>query len=222
MVEQLGLSSDDVFLITELIDSLILEIVPNWKPSFESFAGVSNLNKESCTLQNGKLSRSFGGEHQSNSIPCHGLIEPYSFSEFIFVEEHDDEGSVEKSSKQDDNSLRSFDFSIVEWSKGSKKYAADFYDSSISESVTSESTKKSGLSYVGSSSPISNDMCLGFSSESLDDKDTEKDQCNELKLELNTIAVQYEQCCHELLRMRAEAMENTKKRWTTRKRMPVS
>lgn len=222
MVEQLGLLSDDVFLIAELIDSLILEIVPDWKPSFESLAGVSNLNNKSGICQNGYLSTSYSGEHESSSMPCHELIEQHSFTEFIFVDRHDAEESVEKFSKHDQgftNSLCSSDLGSV---VGCKKYGAEVFDGNISESVMSECTKKSGLSIVGSSSAISNNMCFGFSSAHLNEKDSEKDQCLELKLELNAIAVQYDQCCHELLRMREEAMANAKKRWATGKRMPVS
>ncbi|XP_027081144.1 serine/threonine-protein kinase WNK8 isoform X1 [Coffea arabica] len=220
MVEQLGLLSDDVFLIAELIDCLILEMVPDWKPSFESLAGVGDLNKKSGICQNGHLLTSYSIERGSNSMPCHDLNEPHAFTEFIFVDRHDAEESVEKLSKHDQgfsNSLCSSDLGIV-----CKKYGAEVYDGNISESVMSECTKKSGLSIVGSSSAISNDLCFSFSSAPLNEKDSEKDQCLELKLELNAIAVQYDQCCHELLRMREEALANAKKRWVTSKRMPVS
>ncbi|XP_058203717.1 probable serine/threonine-protein kinase WNK4 isoform X2 [Rhododendron vialii] len=34
MVDQLDLSNEDLTFIAELIDSLIVKLVPNWKPSF--------------------------------------------------------------------------------------------------------------------------------------------------------------------------------------------
>lgn len=47
---------------------------------------------------------------------------------------------------------------------------------------------------------------------------TEKDCCNkELKQELDAIDFQYNQCFRELLRRREEAVENAKKRWSSRK-----
>ena len=42
-----------------------------------------------------------------------------------------------------------------------------------------------------------------------------------LKLELDAINVQYNQCFHELLRMRDEAVENAKKKWIAKKKIPV-
>ncbi|TKY47939.1 Serine/threonine-protein kinase WNK8 [Spatholobus suberectus] len=49
----------------------------------------------------------------------------------------------------------------------------------------------------------------------------DKDHSNELQLELEAIETQYQQCFRELVKMREEAMENAKRRWITRKKIPV-
>ncbi|CAK9144722.1 unnamed protein product [Ilex paraguariensis] len=50
---------------------------------------------------------------------------------------------------------------------------------------------------------------------------SEKDQYMDLKLELNAIEAQYQQWFQELSRMREEAMEATRKRWMTKKKLVV-
>ncbi|GAB4857653.1 hypothetical protein Ancab_015559 [Ancistrocladus abbreviatus] len=44
-----------------------------------------------------------------------------------------------------------------------------------------------------------------------------RDQCNELKTELDAIDSIYNECLHKLSRMREEAVENAKRRWSTKK-----
>ncbi|XP_009600371.1 probable serine/threonine-protein kinase WNK6 [Nicotiana tomentosiformis] len=47
----------------------------------------------------------------------------------------------------------------------------------------------------------------------------EKDEDTELKLELDTIEAQYQQCFQELSRMKQEALEACRKRWTMKKKL---
>ncbi|GKV03995.1 hypothetical protein SLEP1_g16214 [Rubroshorea leprosula] len=47
----------------------------------------------------------------------------------------------------------------------------------------------------------------------------EKDQSDELKLELDAIDSQFHHCFQELMRMREEAIENAKKKWLTKNRV---
>nr|KYP69320.1 Serine/threonine-protein kinase WNK8 [Cajanus cajan] len=49
----------------------------------------------------------------------------------------------------------------------------------------------------------------------------DKDYSNELQLELEAIETQYQQCFRELVKIREEAIENAKRRWITRKKIPV-
>lgn len=96
-----------------------------------------------------------------------------------------------------------------------KGYSSESCGCSFGESVVSNAiTMNSAISFVHSYSGTSNDSSLNISSIALPDKD-------QLKVELESIDSQYQQCCHELLRMREEAMENAKKRWLTNNRMSV-
>lgn len=208
MVEDLHVSHEDVSFIAELIDSLILQFVPNWKPSFDgSSSRLSNRDKKLDTLKGG----------QSDNLP--GQV----------IQVHNDKESVEKSSDyvkalymdaKYNSSLRHYDSNVC--SKDSMESAADLYDGSTSVSLVSYCTKHSGLSSTDSCNALSDDMNLSFSFLSLKDKDNDKKApCPDLKLELDAIAVRYYMSCRELLKMREEAIENAKKKWMARNRMPV-
>ncbi|KAM7525930.1 hypothetical protein LguiA_015832 [Lonicera macranthoides] len=74
-------------------------------------------------------------------------------------------------------------------------------------------TKNSGISFVPSCNGLADNMSLSVSSLSIASEDSYQD----LKLELNAIDLQYQRCCHQLLRMREEAIENARRRWTAKK-----
>ncbi|KAL0329153.1 UNVERIFIED_CONTAM: Serine/threonine-protein kinase WNK8 [Sesamum radiatum] len=79
----------------------------------------------------------------------------------------------------------------------------------------SESVKNSLTSYAGSWITASTNMSLSISSLSLTDKENEL--CEDLKVELDAIDLQYQQRCRELLKMRELAIENAKKKWIMKK-----
>lgn len=195
MVEQLHLSSEDVSFIAELIDSLILQLVPNWKPSFDGSSRLSNQDKKLDTLK-GDQSLFCCPPHHDPDTVAGQVIQEHSPPGFSLAETHNDKESVGKSS-----SLRRYGSSSV--------------------SLVSYCTKHSGLSSADSRNDLSDHMCLSFSFVSLNDKDNDQIPCPDLKLELDAIAVRYDICCRELLKMREEAVENAKKRCMARKRMPV-
>lgn len=182
MVEQLHLSSEDVPFVAELIDSLIQQLVPNWKPSFDACSSsFSNLDKKLDILKASPMDAKFTSSlRQYNSNACN---------------------------------------------KDSKESAADLYDGSTSASLESYFSKHSGPSSSDSWNTLSDDddMNLIFSFASLNDKDNGNKEapCLDLKLELDAIAVRYDMSCRQLLRMREVAIENAKKKWMARKRMPV-
>lgn len=60
--------------------------------------------------------------------------------------------------------------------------------------------------------------CMSLSSNCSFLSLVEKDEESELKLELDTIESQYQQCFQELSRMKVEALEACRKRWTTKKK----
>lgn len=197
MVEQLHLSSEDMAFTAELIDSLIVELLPNWKPSSDSFGGLSSSDEKSSILKGDQSLSCFPRHHELDSMPGQ-VIQKHSLSEFSSIEEH----------PKCDNSLRYFDHNVC---------------SKVSSSISlvSACTKTSELSSADSCNTLSDYMCLSFSHVSVKDKDDDQMPCSNLKQELDAIAMQYDQSCRELQRMREEAIENAKKRWITRKRMSI-
>lgn len=169
MVEQLGLLNEDVAFIAELIDNLILKLVPTWKPSVESSIGLrTSLNKDL-------------------GLSLH---------------------------KADNYSMR---VSVTNTNNNYNNYRHASKDSVGDFVMISGCSKNSGISFADSN----NDLSIS-SSVSMASKDNEKDeQCDELKIELDAIETQYQQCCSELLRMREEAIENARKRWITKKMVVV-
>ncbi|MCD7456925.1 Serine/threonine-protein kinase wnk8 [Datura stramonium] len=66
---------------------------------------------------------------------------------------------------------------------------------------------------------ISNDFSTNLSSVSLMDGSNNKNQLQDLKLELDAINMQYQQSCHELLKIRMEAIESARKKWIGKKKI---
>ncbi|KAK2978665.1 hypothetical protein RJ640_019122 [Escallonia rubra] len=193
MVEQLDLLSEDVAFIAELIDSLVLVLVPSWKPSLGSSSGVNS------SYENGR-----------------GVIEEQALVNRVTENSNELSGKFNFTSASNAINLKtlgSIDCLIDEPSKGLKEYGSDRSKGSIGDSaISSEYTKDSGISCI----TVSNDLSLYLVS-----KDNEKEKCYELKLELDAIDMQYQQCCRELSRMREEAVENAKRKWCTKKKIPA-
>ncbi|XP_038688073.1 serine/threonine-protein kinase WNK8-like isoform X2 [Tripterygium wilfordii] len=104
-------------------------------------------------------------------------------------------------------------FSVPVVSDGSTNKRLGFSNHSLCES-----TKNSDISLIDSSSdPYKTVSLSSICSLSLADKD----QHDELKLELDAIDSQYDHCFQELLKMREAAVENAKKRWLTKKKISV-
>lgn len=170
MVEQLDLSNEDVGIIAELIDALIMKLVPCWCPS----GSTSSIPSGSDRLQNGAT---------SDLLPLVKVVgqeTPESFYSGISAELHMTIASDASTNKP----LGSFDYS-VELNK----------------------------------TDLGSDFVMHVDSISKHDKSIKdsEDNLSELKLELNAIDMQYNQCFKELSRMREEAIENAKKKWITKK-----
>ncbi|KAF7113069.1 hypothetical protein RHSIM_RhsimUnG0163800 [Rhododendron simsii] len=191
MVDQLDLSNEDLTFIAELIDSLIVKLVPNWKPSF----GNSRSEGSSCE----------DSPHVNNqsSMRCSWASRSERVSGEAISKEHDSTSYANKEVFRSEWNMSSNEF---EGCKGS-------FSRSV---VMNEILKTSEISFPCSS--LSNDVSsLSFSTQSVADGD----QRDELKLELDAIDMQYRQSFHELLRMREEAMENVKKKWILRRKISV-
>ncbi|KAK9275333.1 hypothetical protein L1049_022597 [Liquidambar formosana] len=94
MVEQLELPNKDVVFIAELIDSLIMKIVPCWKPSFEISSSGTKSSYEDSLVQNGESSLRYPWDSGSVRVPAKAFIEQDVSSELANVENQHTQKSV--------------------------------------------------------------------------------------------------------------------------------
>lgn len=236
MVEQLDLSNEDVTVIAELIDNLIMKLVPSWKPSFETTSSNEVMNScgDSLVSLNDESSlkcswNSRTVQDSSKAIDVHPSVHAH-----LDIEDQENHGSVSSdisaefgvitvTSDASDVKANSDDYILYECDKGSDGYSCDSefkgktYEADFGESIMmSESQEKSALAYLNCGIP--KEISLpSICSLSLADKN----EIDELKLELDAIDLQYHRCFCELLRMREEAIESVKKKWITRKKIAV-
>ncbi|CAJ2668488.1 unnamed protein product [Trifolium pratense] len=207
MVEHLELKDEDVAVIAELIHNMIFELVPNWKPLCENFSsGADNLYSPS-EAQNGEQLNchwSLG----SNNFDMKAMYEDLGQSQ-LDGEEQDKQESVSSDISAeygiavatDSKGVEPDCFILHECCKGSH---------GLNSNVNNNQSENSAVSW--SSPSINFDM-----SSKCFLTQQEKDHLNELQLELEAIDIQYQQSFRELVKMREEAIENVKKRWTSKK-----
>ncbi|KAG6749644.1 hypothetical protein POTOM_046706 [Populus tomentosa] len=267
MVEQLELADHDVAFIAELIDSLIVKLLPGWKPSSYGSSNVAiGPYTESPVFENGEKLITYPWNSMLSSVPVGTLAEQddlsgltrshcvqaddnnisdspnNEISQFVYNSSPSlaDMGDQESQSSavseilvQGASSInnRTSEYDINDGSfKGTNGYVTesklgdaylncklDRQDSYVGEFVSmNESTENSEWSFPKQSG-ASNVMSLtsSCSSQSLADKDGYDD----LKLGLDAIEAQYHNWFVELTRMKEEALEATRKRWTEKKKL---
>ncbi|KAI3469117.1 hypothetical protein Pfo_025780 [Paulownia fortunei] len=209
MVETLDLWKDDVAFIAELINSLISQLIPCWGTSSGSLNEAKRSVDGSAKVHNEKFVASGTRDCCSYGIYGKEASERGIYAEFTGLKNNGATESVGASSQHTDaptSDAMHNDFRF---------YAVEQHRSSIEQSLMSESVKNSGTSFTGSWITASSDMSLSISSLSLTDKENEL--CDDLKVELDAIDFQYQQRCHELLKMREAAIETAKKKWIMKK-----
>ncbi|KAL0287253.1 UNVERIFIED_CONTAM: Serine/threonine-protein kinase WNK8, partial [Sesamum radiatum] len=210
MVDQLDLCKDDVAFIAELINSLISQFMPCWGMSSGSMSGSKRLLEGSATLYNEQVASN--RNHCSHSIHGKESGERGVYAEFTGSKNTSTAESVEALSFHTDAST-----SDATHKKDSQlaHHSIEKFKTSNGHYPISESVKNSLTSYAGSWITASTNMSLSISSLSLTDKENEL--CEDLKVELDAIDLQYQQRCRELLKMRELAIENAKKKWIMKK-----
>ncbi|XP_048229770.1 probable serine/threonine-protein kinase WNK10 isoform X2 [Ricinus communis] len=188
MVEQLDLSNEDVAIIAELIDALILKLVPH-------------------------LSQS----GSTSSMP-NGFSELHNDATFKVASKHDFLPLADLKGQETQDSLLSelsteLPLTVASDAStnkplGSSDYTIDFntYEFGSDFMMHGDGTFK-----YGKYTKHSEKHLPSAKGEVQDD----------LKLELDAIDMQYNQCFRELSMMREEAIENAKKKWITRKKVPA-
>uniref|UniRef100_A0A2P2LYH7 non-specific serine/threonine protein kinase n=1 Tax=Rhizophora mucronata TaxID=61149 RepID=A0A2P2LYH7_RHIMU len=208
MVEQLDLIKEDIAVIAELIDSLIMKVIPSWNLSFGSTSDVPNGSR----LQIVATSKAVPGcEHDSILAYAKHPGTQESVNSDISTEFSVTIASDASANKPLGSSGGSLELNIHDLS-------SDFGLQDSDKCKDNKYINDSEFPSIGSGSGLSKILSLSSScSLSL----TKKEQKDELKLELDAIDTQYNHCFQELLKMREEAIENAKKRWMMKKKISV-
>lgn len=228
MVECLDPTNEDVSVIAELIHDMIVKLVPNWKPLSENLSsGIDHMHRPSSEIQNGE------------QLNCHWPLRSSDYDMKSMYEDLVPSRPVDGDDQEKHESVMSdisaeCGITVASDSKGGEPniFIFDEWWEGFEDGLNSNSdvrfcgqegghknqSENSAGSLINSCcSPSKNcDMSSTCSRTSVD-----KDHSNELHLELEAIETQYEQCFRELLKMREEAIENAKKRWISRKKIPV-
>ncbi|KAM3321505.1 putative serine/threonine-protein kinase WNK10 isoform X1 [Capsicum chacoense] len=192
MAGELELSNNDAATIAELIADFIFKLSISQKYSFGSSAALNDSFNDSALMV-------------EDHIPAEGSTSL-------------NQGRTSASDVEYNNVLRTLG-NESECVKGPNIHTLSNNKASVGDVVMSDCTKKSGISFDSLRNVVSNDFFTKFSSLSLTNGANDKNQLQDLKVELDAINVQYQQSCRELLRMRVEAIENARKKWTAKKRM---
>lgn len=136
---------------------------------------------------------------------------------------------LDLSNKDVDIIAELIDSLVMKLVPGCSNTSGEYYDENINKASSGESSMvnefwgmvsmNSDTSVMDSCSGVSNNMSFsGISCLTLVDKEY---HCGELKMELDAIDSEYNQCCRELARMKEVAMEDAKRRWIMKSKMAV-
>ncbi|KAF7828103.1 serine/threonine-protein kinase WNK8-like [Senna tora] len=223
MVEHLDLTNEDVRVFAELLSNMIVRLFPNWSgPQQCQSSGEDLLYGQSpVVLDDGAALR------------CH-INEDLVHSQLAEADNPDKQISamsdisseygitITSHAKSIDPDYSVFD-ECCEGSNGnSYNLNARLYEQDgckrQTNGVKAESEENSAVSCIDSCGDVTQNLDMSsLCSLSLEDND----QSGELQLELDAINIQYQQCFLELLKMREDAIENAKRRWIIKKKMPV-
>ncbi|KAL1358122.1 hypothetical protein AAHE18_04G011300 [Arachis hypogaea] len=226
MVEHLELAKEDVTVIAELIQNMILKLMPNWKPSSHSSLNLSSekdhLYKPSEELRScgtsscqwPSLSSVFDTKAiQDDSVRLHHDGENHYIQESVMSEISSEYGTtfaLDSKSEEHDS------FSMDGCCKGSNGLNTNSDAGFCAQDDNEQSEKSAG---------VINSQCSAFENFDVSSICSVAlagiDNSNELQLELDAIETQYHQCFRELVKMREDAIENAKRRWITRKKISV-
>ncbi|KAG8391966.1 hypothetical protein BUALT_Bualt01G0242400 [Buddleja alternifolia] len=205
MVEQLDLADHDVVFIADFIDFLIMRMLPDWKPSSDCYS-----SEERST---GRLTTSVSSSQAAFiSSPCltttgNKLSQGSQTSEFIGEYSSIKNGKISKASSE----------------VSEMEYRDVYCNECRMDEIGSGSVECPRLDQLVAETPelIFSSKGGSFTSSCSTMNSLEGDGESDLRLELDAIETQYQQWFQELTRLRQEAMEATKKRWMTKKKVIV-
>ncbi|KAE9586514.1 putative protein kinase WNK-NRBP family [Lupinus albus] len=231
MVEQLELASEDVAVIAELIHDMIENLVPNWQPSCCDLPFRTDHLCRSSDVQNGEIG-SCQWPPQSSGFDTKAADGDFVLSKHVDGDDQEKQESVLSDISAEygvpvtsDSKALEHGFSILdECCRVSNGFNcnSDFMFCGQDDGYknkTNHSENHSASSLMDSCFSASEIFDMSsICSLTLADKDHSDD---ELQSELDAIDIQYQQCLHQLDKMREEAIENAKRKWITRKKISV-
>ncbi|KAI9108343.1 hypothetical protein K1719_020534 [Acacia pycnantha] len=221
MVESLNLPAEDESVIAELIQTMIVRLAPKWRVSRQQLSsGADCLDGDSHVVLNG-----------GSPLRCHG-DEDLVNSQVLEEDHEKHESTLPRISAEDAIAVTDAkhlhpDYSVFNGeSEGSiaKRSNSEFR---LSDQDECNREGDGGRSDSSANSSITFTDSCGDEPENLDPSSinflslADKDQCDHLPPELDARNTQLRQCFLELTKMREDAIENTKRRWITRKKIPV-
>ncbi|CAI9769596.1 unnamed protein product [Fraxinus pennsylvanica] len=237
MVEQLELADHDVVFIADFIDYLIMKILPNWKPSSDCHSSGER-NASGLTLMANQW-RMFLADSPANFKLDQHYVSEFHKETHICVQsdgKHEESlGSVTSEVMLEDISIKNVNTRrwVDSGNNGISKASSDvlemeyrdlyYFECNVHGNVSDEvellpmnqMTEKSESVFSEDLNAVSKYMSLASSCSSL--TLVEKDPENQMKSEIDAIETQYQQWFQEISRMRQEATEATRKKWTDKK-----
>jgi WNK lysine deficient protein kinase len=220
--EHLKLGDKDVDFIAELIDYLILKLLPWWKPSPDQCSSgeisLSGTNLDGQTIMAcpwgsvlTNISSEFDDFSGFNTIPAQDFVT----TENTCVLKNDDNVTSEIAVENDHASLGR---SISELEHGDTYFEeckVHGTNCSVCEGIVFNDIPKNSRS----NSETSNVRSLASSCSSV--TSIEKDIDLELKFELDIIESHYHHQIEQLIKLKLEALEATKRKWMAKKKVVV-
>ncbi|XP_054825803.1 serine/threonine-protein kinase WNK8 [Prosopis cineraria] len=233
MVENLDLTAEDVDVIAELIHTMTVRLVPNWRESRQQLPGAYCLDGDSPVVLNGESS--LWCHSDENLVNSQVLDEDQEKQESIMSGISAEDGiKVISDGKNMEPASVIFDGCCEDSIAKRSNLDVRFHDQderkrevNAGGSVTINGSDRNSVNVVSENSTVSfidscGDEPQNFDMSSINTLSlADKDQCDELQLELDAINTQYHQCFLELAKMREDAIEDAKRRWITRKKIPV-
>ncbi|XP_047180366.1 serine/threonine-protein kinase WNK8-like [Vigna umbellata] len=226
MVEHLELTHEDVSVIAELIQDMIVKLEPNWKPLCENLSSGTDHYRAPSEVQNEQLSCDWPLQSSDYDMKTmyEDLVRPgpvdgvYQEKQESVMSDISAECGITIASDSKDVEPDIFIFD--EFWEGFDVFNSNSDDrfSGQEDGQKNHSENSEGSLINSCCSPSKNFDISSTGSLTIVDKDPSDD----LQLELEAIETQYQQCFHELVKMREEAIENAKRRWMTRKKTPVT
>lgn len=237
MVEQLELADEDVMFIAELIDLLLMKLVPKWKPCVridhvvapneiqihETHQEVSQLLKHGGNLVQSQRNACEPGF--TNSTSSGGSIQPEQESndKLEEIRSHDNFGLQSATTTEDQCSEMSY-VSATSSELNDKNSSIDSYMSAEMGYGLDRRVRESPSEAEMGASPDHSSKVIDLESSSsvtfpAYTINYDQDGDEELRMEMETIELQYQEAIREISKRRHEAIMETRRRRLSQKKI---